>query len=294
MAYYLGITRLGASVYRAGMYNVKRHIELIKKLKPTGIVTVPSFLVKLIEGLCKQGIDPSTLSVQKALLVGDSIRDNNFSLNPLGSLITKSWPIELYSTYGNSEGGISFCECSKHTGCHEHPDLIISEILDDNGKPVAEGQLGELVLTTLQNKGMPLLRYCTGDITFKLISTCSCGRNSSRIGPILGRKAQMMKFKGVKIYPKLLENALINIDGVSNYVIECLTGDDFSDRIIVRIGCDKPDKSLKQRVCSHIQAYAKVAPEVELMPAEEVENLQTQGGTRRKPRIFIDRRQHAQ
>lgn len=290
IAYYSGIVKLGASAFRVGMQNTEKHIQLIKKLRPTGIVTVPSFLIRLIEEVKKEGIDPKTLSIKKALLVGEAIRDKNFDLNRLGSLLSASWPIDLYSTYGNTEGAISFCECQVHRGCHEHPDMIISEILDEKGYPVPEGEIGELVLTTLQNKGMPLLRYKTGDITFKLTERCLCGRNSSRIGPILGRKAQMMKFKGVKVYPKTIENAIADIDGVHNYIIEALTGDDHSDKIIVKIGCGRKSKKFKENICKRIKAYARVTPLVKLMSFEKVERLRTDGGTRRKPRVFIDNR----
>lgn len=294
MAYYLGIVKLGALAFRVGMHNIKKHIQLMRKLKPTGIVTVPTFLLKLADEIKEEGLDPKAVSIKKALLVGESIRDRDFNLNRLGSLITTSWPIELYSTYGNSEGAISFCECQEHIGCHEHPDLIISEILDEKGHVVPDGEPGELVLTTLQIKGTPLLRYQTGDITFKITGKCKCGRNSSRIGPILGRKAQMLKLKGVKMYPKIIENAILNIDGVINYVIEALTGNDFSDKIIVKIGCKRKSEKFRKEVCERIKAYAKVTPLVELASVNEVEHLKTDGGTRRKPRIFIDKRERTQ
>lgn len=290
MAYYLGITKLGASVFRVGMHNVKKHAHLIRKLKPTGIVTVPSFLLKLADGIKEEGLNPRTISIKKALLVGESIRDKDFNLNKLGSLITASWPIELYSTYGNSEGAISFCECQEHAGCHEHPDQIISEILDEKGRAVPDGELGELVLTTLQIEGMPLLRYQTGDITFKITKKCKCGRNSSRIGPILGRRAQMVKLKGVKVYPKIIENAILNIEGICNYVIVALTSNKFSDKIVVKIGCKTKNEKLKDKICKSIEAHARVTPIVELVSAKEIEHLRTDGGTRRKPRIFIDNR----
>jgi len=290
IAYYLGIIKLGASVFRVGMHNIKKHVHLIRKLKPTGIITVPSFLLKLTDGIKEESFDPRTISIKKALLVGESIRDRDFNLNKLGSLITKSWPIELYSTYGNSEGAISFCECQEHTGCHEHPDQIISEILDEKGRAVPDGELGELVLTTLQIEGMPLLRYQTGDITFKITKKCKCGRSSSRIGPILGRRAQMIKLKGVKVYPKIIENAILNIDGICNYVIVALTSNKFSDKIVVKIGCKKKSEKLREKICKSIEAHARVTPLVELVSVKEIERLRTDGGTRRKPRVFIDNR----
>lgn len=290
MAYYLGITQLSATAYRAGMHNIKKHIFLIQKLKPNGIVTVPSFLFQLCQGIKEEGIDPSSLSVKKVLLVGESIRDKNFKLSGIGALIEKHWPLELYSTFGNTETAISFCECKYHKGAHEHPGLIISEILDDMGNPVKEGESGELVLTTLQAQGMPLLRYRTGDITFKITEKCKCGRNSARIGPILGRKAQMIKYKGTKLYPRAIENAITRIDGVHNYVVEVFIGDNFSDKIVVKIGCDKQTEKIKKSVCSQIEAYARVTPEVELLSTGEVEMLRTDNGRHRKPRTFIDHR----
>lgn len=290
IAYYMGIIELGASVYRAGMHNIKRQILLLKQLKPTGIMTVPSFLLRLGKEIRKEKINPMSLSIKKALLVGESIRNQDFSLSGIGELLRKTWPIDLYSTFGNSETAISYCECQYKQGAHEHSDLIITEIIDENGKAMPDRESGELVLTTLQTQGMPLLRYCTGDITFKITEPCACGRGSVRIGPILGRKSQMLKYKGTKLYPKVIENAIMKIKEVNNYVIEVFTGNDFSDKIIVKIGCDRQTEKLKNSVFNHIEAYARVTPEVELLSTGEVEMLRTENGKHRKPRNFIDHR----
>lgn len=290
IAYYLGIIGLGAGVYRAGMHNIKRQIILIQKLKPTGIMTVPSFLLQLEKEIRSERINPLSLSIKKALLVGDSIRDQNFRLRGIGELLQKTWPLDFYSTYGNSEAAISYCECQFKQGGHEHSDLIITEIIDDNGNVVPDGEVGELVLTTLQVRGMPLLRYCTGDITFKVTKPCSCGRNSSRIGPILGRKAQMLKYKGTKLYPKVIEHAIAGIDGVHNYIIEAFTGDDLSDKIVIKVGTKKRSESLKRLLCAQIVASARVVPIVKFASMREVYLLQSNSGKNRKPRTFIDHR----
>ncbi|MBU4376904.1 MAG: phenylacetate--CoA ligase family protein, partial [Candidatus Omnitrophica bacterium] len=120
IAYYSGIIELGAGVYRAGMHNMKRQILLLKKLKPTGIMTVPSFLLQLGKEIRDEGVNPSSLSVKKALLVGDSIRDQDFRLRGIGELLQKTWPLDFYSTFGNSEAAISYCECQFKHGGHEH------------------------------------------------------------------------------------------------------------------------------------------------------------------------------
>ncbi len=290
IAYYLGIIELGAGVYRAGMHNIKRQVLLLQKLKPTDIMTVPSFLLQLGKEIRDEGINPSSLSVKKALLVGDSIRDQNFCLRGIGELLQKMWPLDFYSTFGNSEAAISYCECRFKRGGHEHPDLIITEIIDENGNVVPDGEVGELVLTTLQAHGMPLLRYCTGDMTFKITELCSCGRSSPRIGPIMGRKAQMLKYKGTKVYPKAIENAIAGIEGVNNYAIEAFTGDDFSDKIVVKIGSKKKSESFKRLLCAQIAASARVSPVVEFVSVQEVYSLQSDNGKNRKPKTFIDRR----
>ena len=290
IAYYLGIVELGAGVYRAGMHNIKRQILLMQKLKPTGIMTVPSFLLQLGKEIREEGINSSSLSVKKALLVGDSIRDQNFHLSGIGELLYKTWPLDLYSTFGNSEAAISYCECKHKHGGHEHSDLIITEIIDDNGDIVPDGEIGELVLTTLQTQGMPLVRYCTGDITFKVTKPCICGRNSSRIGPIMGRKAHMLKYRGTKVYPKAIENAIAGISGVHNYVIEAFTGDDLSDKVIVKIGSKKENESLRRLLCAHIAANARVVPIVRFASIQKIYSLQSDNGKNRKPKTFIDHR----
>ncbi|HHT9145474.1 MAG TPA: phenylacetate--CoA ligase family protein [Candidatus Wunengus sp. YC61] len=290
IAYYLGIVELGAGVYRAGMHNIKRQILLMQKLKPTGIMTVPSFLLQLGKEMKEEGINPSSLSVKKALLVGDSIRDQNFHLSGVGELLHKTWPLDLYSTFGNSEAAISYCECKYKHGGHEHSDLVITEIIDENGNVVPDGEMGELVLTTLQTRGMPLLRYCTGDITFKITKPCKCGRCSSRIGPIMGRKAHMLKYRGTKVYPKAIENAIAGINGVHNYVIEAFTGDDYSDKVVVKVGSKKGNESFKRLLCAKIAANARVIPVVKFVPIQKIYSLQSDNGKNRKPKTFIDHR----
>jgi len=289
-AYYSGIVDLGATVYRVGMHNAERQILLFRQLKPTGIMTVPSFLLRLGQAMKAQSIRPQSLTLKKAILVGESIRDKEFHLSGIGELLQNIWPMDFYSTFGNTETAISFCECSCKRGAHEHSDFIMTEILDEQGNVVPDGGLGELVLTTLQVQGMPLLRYATGDITFKISQPCRCGRNSCRIGPILGRKANMLKYKGTKVYPKVIEGALAGIDGVLNYVIEAFTGDDCSDKIVVKIGCEKPRKVFSERIISKITAHARVTPEIKLVSAEEVTALQSDYGRSRKFKTFIDHR----
>ena len=289
IAYYGGLSRLGASVVRIGPQNIIRHLDLAKRLKPTGMVAVPSFMVHMARRMSENGITAEDIGLKKIVLIGDSIRDADFRTNALGNMIETAFGKICYSTYGITEAQLSFFECGMHQGLHSHPDFILAEIVDDNGKVLPDGEVGELVLTTLQVEGMPMIRYRTGDVTFKLSGLCSCGRNSVRIGPILGRKCQRLKYKGVTLYPKTIENALIGINGVVNYQIEACTGDDQTDMIILRVGAHTNGNGLKAQLRDALLAKARVTPRIEIERPEEVEKRLFEGGSR-KAITFRDRR----
>ncbi len=289
MAYYVGLSRLGASVVRIGPQNITRHLDLAVRLKPVGMVAVPSFMVHMARRIKENGITVDDIGLRKIVLIGDSIRDADFRINALGSLIENAFGEICWSTYGITEAQLSFFECGMHHGLHGHPDFILAEIVDDNGNVLPDGEVGELVLTTLQVEGMPLLRYRTGDVTFKLAGLCSCGRNSVRIGPILGRKCQRLKYKGVTLYPKTIENALLGINGIVNYQIEACTGDDQTDTIILRVGVHSNSNGTKAQLHDALLAKARVIPHIAIERPEEVEKRLFEDGSR-KALIFKDRR----
>lgn len=289
IAYYRGLIRLGASVVRIGPQSIVRHFDLIRSLRPNGIVAVPSFLFYLIGRARENELDIKKLGIEKIALIGDSIRNIDFSANTLGRLIEDSFGKKCYSTYGITEGQVSFCECEFHQGLHSHPDLVIVEIVDDNGKPMGDNAIGELVITPLQLQGMPLIRYKTGDITFKISEPCACGRNSVRIGPILGRKHQRLKVAGVTLYPKTIENTILDIRDITNYQIEAYTGNDQTDHIVLRVGTYRNDESFKSFLVDSLRAKAKVTPEIEIESPEDIEKRLFEGGSR-KAITFKDRR----
>ncbi len=290
IAYYRGLMKLGVGVIRIGPNNPKRQLEIMKKLRPTGIIAVPSFMLSIYKEAEEEGIKPENITFKKAILIGESIRNKDFSSNTLGEMLNrKNSGVKYYSTYGITEAAIAFCECSSLCGFHSHSDFVFAEILDNEGNQVKEGEIGELTLTTFKVEGMPLVRYRTGDMTFKTTKKCNCGRLFPRIGPILGRKAHKLKIKGTTIYPKAIENALLGVEGVENYVIEAHSKDDLSDHMIVTVGSQDRSEPFKQLLCENIKAKARVTTQVEIVSPSEVNKILYQDG-RRKPRIFIDRR----
>ncbi|MEO7523978.1 MAG: AMP-binding protein, partial [Ferruginibacter sp.] len=148
MAYYSGIRKLGAGIIRLGPGVPSLQWETILRIKPTAIVAVPSFILKLIEFANDHQIDINATSVKKAICIGENIRNTDFSLNMLGKKITKSWNIKLFSTYASTEMQTAFTECHEGRGGHLQPELLILELLDENNKPVAAGEAGEVTITT--------------------------------------------------------------------------------------------------------------------------------------------------
>jgi phenylacetate-CoA ligase len=289
IAYYLGLRKLGAGIIRVGPGNPQLQFDSIKRINPTAFITVPSFLVKLIEYAEANGIDYNSTTLTKAICIGEPIRNNDFSLNTLGKRIADKWGLKLYSTYASTEMAAAFNDCSFGIGGHHHPEMIIVEFLDDNGNPVSEDQPGEVVITTLGVEAMPLLRFNTGDICHHFTEPCQCGRNTIRIGPVIGRKKQMIKYKGTTLYPSALYDILNDIDFVDNYFIEVYTGLLGTDEILIKVGCKSMDKNQEKFLKDHFRAKLRVAPQIQLLNPDEIKGLQF-SEMNRKPFIFADKR----
>jgi phenylacetate-CoA ligase len=290
LAYFLGSRRLKSAMIRVGNGIPELQWESIKRFSPTALIAVPSFLINIIDYAEKNGIDHHASGVKKAICIGDSLRNTDFSYNTLGKKIKERWPeLHCYSTYASTEMATSFTECKYGTGGHHHPELIIVEFLDEKDNPVAKGDAGEVTITTLGVEGMPLLRFKTGDICQGHYEACQCGRNTLRLGPVIGRKNQMIKYKGTTLYPPALYDVLENIDGIKNYVVELYTNAIGTDEILIRIGSENPSESFEKIIKDHFRAKLRVAPSVSFESVDYVAKLQYPSMSR-KPVKLIDRR----
>ena len=289
LAYYSGIRKLGAGIIRVGPGNPGLQFDTIKRIQPTAFITVPSFILKLIDYAEKNGIDYKKTSIKKAICIGENLRNPDFSLNTLGKKIKEKWDIELYSTYASTEMGTAFTECSAGQGGHHHPEMIIVEFLDDNNNPVAENEAGEVTITTLGVEAMPLLRFKTGDICYHYSEPCSCGRNTLRLGPVIGRKKQMIKYKGTTLYPPALYDILHDIEGVENYIVEVFTNQIGTDDILIHIGTKQASKSFEKKIKDHFRAKLRVAPNIKFDDIKLIAKMQSPELSR-KPITFIDKR----
>lgn len=290
LAYFLGIRKLGASVIRVGNGMPELQWDTINRLKPDTIMCVPSFILRLIEYAEMNGIDYRNSSIRRIIGIGEGLREQDFSLNLLGNRIKEKWDVDLFATYSSTEMEATFSECPFGCGGHVHPELIIVEIIGDNNLPVKDGEVGEVVITTLGVEGMPLLRFRTGDMSSKVTGECRCGRNSYRLTPLVGRKNNMIKLKGTTIYPPAINDVLDNTPYVINYVVEVRNSFAGTDEVVVKAGVASAQpfdmiKDLKDRFRSRI----RVAPIVEILSPEDISKINNPGSNR-KPVKFIDNR----
>lgn len=290
LAYFLGLRTLGAGVIRVGNGVPELQWDTIRRIRPSTIVCVPSFILHIIRYAEENGIDYRSSSVKKVVCIGENLREQDFSLNLLGRRIREKWDVALFSTYASTEMATTFAECEHGCGGHHHPELIICELVNERGAPVEEGSVGELVVTTLGVEGMPLLRFKTGDLVSMHTAPCRCGRTSMRLSPVLGRTNHLIKLKGTTLYPPALFDVLDNTPYVERYVVEVGCNDSGNDSVLVRVGlrphaADSAVKDLKDR----FRAKVRVAPEVEVCPSEEIRKINFPDMSR-KPVKLIDKR----
>lgn len=287
IAYHEGLRKLGAGIIRVGPGLPSMQWDSIERLQPTGLVAVPSFLVKLIEFAKENNIDLNRSSVRKVICIGEGIRASDVELNTLGKRIKEAWNIDLFGTYASTEMQTAFTECTQGRGGHHHPELIIVEILNDNNLPVAHGEVGEVTITTLGVEGMPLVRYKTGDITRAHNEPCACGRTTLRLGPVLGRKQQMIKLKGTTLYPPAIFE-ILHEASITDYAVEAFTNDLGVDDLTIYIGSTNGSTS-RDSVKNIFQSKLRIAPNIVFCSKGEIEAMHV-SALSRKLQKFIDRR----
>jgi phenylacetate-CoA ligase len=290
LAYFLGIRELGASIVRVGNGIPELQWDTIQRIHPDTLMCVPSFILKLIQFAEEHGIDYRNSSVKRIIGIGESLREQDFTLNSLGKKIKEKWDVDLFATYSSTEMSTTFPECEYGCGGHHHPELIIVEIIGDDDRPVKPGEPGEVVVTTLGVEAMPLLRFRTGDIASIHTEPCKCGRKSFRISPLVGRKNNMIKLKGTTLYPPAIFDVLNNTEYIENYVVCVNSNETATDDVIVRIGLKSPQKfDVEKDLKDRFRARIRVAPQIEILPADIIQKINYPAMSR-KPILFIDNR----
>lgn len=289
LAYFLGLRKMGASVVRMGPGIPELQWDSIFRYKPKYLITVPSFLLKMIDYAEKHGLDYQNSSVYGAVCIGESIKNQDFTDNILSQKIKEKWNIKLFSTYASTEMSTAFTECEHQIGGHQHPELIITEILDDHGNPVQQGESGELTITTLGVEALPLLRFKTGDIVQAHYEPCLCGRNTMRLGPVIGRKQQMIKYKGTTLYPPAMNDILNDFNNILCYQMVIQSNEIGLDEIIIKISTNSDSENFVNEVRDHFRAKLRVSPKIEIVDFDILSKTVFNPNSR-KPINFVDLR----
>jgi phenylacetate-CoA ligase len=222
LGFQYGAETLGALAIPAGAGNSKRQIKLIQDFGTTVIHAIPSYLIRLHEIFLAEGIDPLKCTNLRLFVIGAEPHTEEQRKK-----IETLFGIKAYNSYGLTEmngPGVAF-ECEEQDGLHVWEDAYLVEIVNpDTLEPVEDGEIGELVLTTLDREVMPLIRYRTRDLTRVLPGECACGRTHRRLDRITGRSDDMFIIKGCNVFPMQIESVLMKMPEVgTNYLIELVT-----------------------------------------------------------------------
>ena len=271
LGFQYGAERLGMLTVPAAAGNTKRQLKFITDFGTTALHAIPSYVTRMYEVMQDMGIDPRRDTKLKTLVIGAEPHSEEQRRR-----IEEMMGVKAYNSFGMSEmcgPGVAF-ECQEQNGLHIWEDYYIVEIIDpETLEPVPEGEVGELVLTTINREAMPLLRYRTRDLTRSLPGECPCGRHHARLDRMKGRSDDMIILKGVNIFPIQIETILMHFKELtSNYLITLETRDT-NDEMIVEVELDKlftDDYTRLQVLTREITRLLKdeilVTPLVKLVP----------------------------
>lgn len=227
-----GAERLGASIIPMSSGNTAKQIMFLKDFGSTHLTCTPSYAQYIGQCLYEQGIDPQTLPLRAGLHGAEAWSEN------MRKDIETKLGIKCHDIYGLSEicgPGVAI-ECEYQDGLHIWEDYFIPEIIDPNtGEVLPDGEVGELVITTITKEGMPLIRYRTRDITAIMPEPCKCGRTHKRLERFKGRTDDMLIIRGVNVFPSQIEQALLDTGYVDPYYMIIVRREGLLDTIEVQV-----------------------------------------------------------
>ncbi len=271
LGFHYGAQRIGATVVPASAGNTRRQIELMRDFGSTVIACTPSYALYLAEYAKEEvGIDPATLRLRVGSFGAEMWTEE------MRREIEKRLGLKAFNVYGLTEiigPGVAH-ECEAQSGLHVWEDHFLIEIIDpETGENLPDGEEGELVITTLTRDGMPMLRFRTRDITRIIREKCDCGRTVARIERIKGRSDDMIKVRGVMLFPYQIEQAILEVQGVEPHYQIVLTRPHYLDEIEVLVEMSKETFSdevrqieeLRKKLEKRIEAAVGVRVKVTLV-----------------------------
>ncbi len=285
-----GAERVGASVIPISSGNTKRQIKIMQDFKTTALVCTPSYALKMADVMMDLGVNPNGLSLRYGLFGAEPWSE------AMRQEINARLGIRATDNYGLSEvmGPGVAGECQECNGLHISEDHFHIEILDpDTLEPVAPGEVGELVITTLTKEAFPVIRYRTRDLTRLLPEPCPCGRTFVRMSRMLGRSDDMLIIKGVNVFPTQIESVLFDIEGTEPHYRLIVERENNEDKLTVLVEVVeslffdemKKQKALIEHIKKRLASELGVGVEIKLVEERSLERFNG------KADRVIDRRQ---
>ncbi len=284
-----GIERVGASVVPVSAGNTPRQVMILQDLGADALICTPSYALQIAEVIQEMNIDVSSLNLKYGHFGGEPWTED------MRLRIEEELNIKAFNNYGLSEiigPGVSG-ECFTRSGMHIQEDHFLVECIDPcTGDPVAPGEYGELVFTSLTKQAMPIIRYRTRDISSLLYQGCDCERTTCRMSRIVGRSDDMLIIRGVNVFPSQIEEAILKVEGVAaHYLIEVDRPHNL-DEVTVHVEMqpeffsDKMSEmqAMRDRLIHEIRVIANIGIKINLVAPKSLER------SFGKARRVIDRR----
>lgn len=227
-----GLEKIGATVVPCSSGNSEKQLMFMRDFKTNALVSTPSYALYLSELAKESGYPMSDYHLKLGILGSEGCTEE------MRSQIENNWGMFVTDNYGLSEtGGPGLSgDCEYRCGMHINEDFYYCEIIDPNtGEVLPEGSEGELVVTTLTKEGIPMLRYRTKDLTRIVTEPCKCGRTTARMDKIKGRSDDMLKIRGVNVFPSQVESVLVGLDSISPHYQLIVTRENYSDSLEIKV-----------------------------------------------------------
>jgi phenylacetate-CoA ligase len=276
LGFHYGAEKIGALIIPAGAGNSKRQIQLMRDFETTAVHVIPSYALHLSTVFEELKLDPREDTKVKIAYLGAEPHTEK-----MRKKIEEIYGYKAFNSYGLSEmngPGVAF-ECLEQNGMHIWEDSFLVEIIDPKTlQPVPDGEEGELVMTSLQKEGMPLIRYRTKDLTRIIPEPCPCGRTHRRIERFKGRTDDMLILKGVNIFPTQIEKKLMDIPGVGTNFLIILNRQGYNDDMTVKVEVDKKYfsgemkqmEALRKKIVEELKSEILITPKIDLVEPDSI------------------------
>jgi len=241
-----GLEKIGAAIVPSSTGNSEKQLMYMQDFKTSLLVATPSYALRLAEVARQNGIEPQTDLHIKIALVGSELLTD-----AMREEMHLAWgrDVKITSNYGMSElmgPGVSG-ECLEHCGMHINEDYFIPEIIDSaTGEVLPAGEKGELVITCIKKEGLPLIRYRTKDITRLFYEPCACGRTTVRMENLSGRSDDMLKIRGVNVFPGQIEEVVLSVEELGPHYEIIVEREGYTDKLTVRVELNKETDSFAE------------------------------------------------